>query len=287
MRRLLRKLRDNPVVLGGLVAGMRAAQLCGVHLSERAFQHVPYRGLVRVDCGEGKSFHIHSRGGRIENGLFWRGLRGHEPESISRWIDYAAGAQCVLDIGANVGVYSLIAAAVGSARIHAFEPIERIRRILQQNVDVNAFDHVSVWGYCVGNRQGKLTMYDPGGEAPLSASASPSFVQERLVTEKVQQISVETTSVDAFCAQQNIEKVDLVKIDVEGFEASVLEGMQQTIADSRPVILMEVLEPLDGKMIGILEELRKVGYRIERIHEGGGHADFNLLLTFTSFVPSP
>ena len=81
---------------------------------ERYFKHVPFRGIVRVQTPNGRSFRIKSQGENIENGLYWEGLNAFEPESMGAWVQLSSTARTVLDVGANSGVYMLAAAASGA-----------------------------------------------------------------------------------------------------------------------------------------------------------------------------
>src|SRR5690349_11142042 len=107
MRNLLRQLRNQPAVLGTAVVALRALRSLGLAQSRSVYKHVPYRGIVEVDCGGGRSFRIGSKGHSIENGLYWEGLFAHEPETMRQWVERARGARVVLDVGANSGVFGL------------------------------------------------------------------------------------------------------------------------------------------------------------------------------------
>jgi FkbM family methyltransferase len=276
----LRKLRDLPPVHAALRGSLGAARALGLALPERVYRHVPFRGVATVDCGGGRTFAIRSGGHRQENGLYWAGLSAHEPGSMRRWLAAAASARTVLDIGANSGVFSLAAAAAGARRVHAFEPLARIRAVLEDNVALNAMqDRVSAWPVALGAQSGTATIFDPGGDVPTSASLSEDFVREHFGDGgHGLRYAVAVLAGDHFCEREGVDDVDLVKIDVEGFEAPVLAGLRGTLARCRPAVLMEVLGEPTPALQAQLDVLRAIGYRVERVVEGGAHPDRNVWL---------
>lgn len=276
MRRLLRRIRDNPMVLAACIASLRSLRALGLMRSRRIYSHVPYRGIVTVDCGSGRSFRIRSRGHKIENGLYWDGFLAHEPRTMALWIEHAASADAVLDIGANSGVFALAAAAVGAKSIHAFEPVPRVHGILTENLQLNDTTRLHGWACAIGAENGSATIFDPGGDAPTSASLSSEFAREHLGQTSGMQVDV--ISIDRFCAERGLENVDLVKIDVEGYEESALRGMRETVRRCTPVILMEVLQGQERKLRDAIEALWPAVYSWSPIDEGGKHVSRNVLL---------
>lgn len=276
LRRLVRGVRDNKLVLGLLVAGLKVARSRGLLVSRSTYSHVPYRGIVTVECGRGERFLIKSYGHNIENGLFWEGLYGHEPESMRHWIKIARQSKVVLDVGANSGVFALSAAAVGVREVHAFEPLPRMYSILADNVVLNNNDAIKAWPYAVGAEDGVASIFDPGGDAPTSASLSAKFASSHLGD--VEQIKVQVVSIDAFCLEQGIASVDLIKVDVEGYEEQALRGMKNTVAHSLPVILMEVLDGQEESLRRLVDQLWAGAFHWSAIDEGARHVSRNVLL---------
>lgn len=277
MRSLLRAIRDSRMVMAPLLAGLRACRSIGFFQGQRFHQHVPYRGVVSVDCDNGRNFLVRSYGGQIENGLYWEGLYSHEPMSMRQWVRLASGARTVLDIGANSGIFSLAASAVGAGRVHAFEPVPRIHQILVNNVELNGMNNVVCLDKAVGDENGAAEIFDPGGDAPTSASISRGFAHSHFGS-NVASYSVQVTSVDQYCAENEICDVDLVKVDVEGHEEFALRGMQETVRRYQPAILMEVLEEYEAGLRELTAQLFGVAYEWNRINEGTGEPNRNVML---------
>ncbi len=105
---------------------------------EPIYRHLHFRGVIKVPVSKKESFRITHFGQMIENELFWKGITGWEPISMELWIRLCRRSNVIMDIGANTGVYALVAHAVNpQAKIAAVEPVERIHRRLQENINLN------------------------------------------------------------------------------------------------------------------------------------------------------
>ena len=238
--------------------------------------HVPYRGLVHVHVSNGKTFSVVASGNQIENRLYWDGILGHEPASMSLWLKYAAKAGTVLDVGANSGIFALAAAAAGASQVHAFEPVERIHGILLENIKSSEFENVSAWRCAVGQFDGIAEMQDPGGDAPTSASLSSEFASAHLGVTTLTR--VEVVSIDSWAERNSVGTVDLIKVDVEGYEEFALRGMKCVVGRDQPVVLIEVLEEFESKIRSVVNEIFGPAYSWNRVDEGQGDLNRNVLL---------
>lgn len=275
IRRSIRRIRDQPAILAACVWLLRGARAVGSLRSKRFYSHVPFVGIVNVASGSG-TFRIRSRGNLIENALYWDGLFGHEPETMRIWVEAAVSSKGVLDIGANSGVFALSASAAGAKSVHAFEPLPRVHSILVENLELNSFPGSHAWPFAVGEKSGVATIFDPGGDAPTSASLSQGFVKENFGN--VPGADVMVVSIDEFCQSKCVADVDLIKIDVEGYEKYALRGMRETVAVHSPTILMEVLEGQEAELRAEVESLWPEQYIWKPIDEGKGHVSRNVLL---------
>lgn len=141
------------------------------------------------------------------------------------------------DVGANVGFFTLLAARlVGDAGcVCAFEPNPRNAHAIRENARLNGMANVRVIEAAAGREPRTeellITAWDGGG-ALAASPARPASPVER--------IPVRVVPLDAFIRDERLPAPTLVKIDVEGVEAEVLEGMADTIARAKPVLLYEV-----------------------------------------------
>jgi FkbM family methyltransferase len=148
--------------------------------------------------------------------------------------DFLKPGDTYVDIGANVGLFTLIAASrVGaSGRVVSFEPAAATFKGLLANVELNGFKQVSCNKLAVGAAQSEMdmTVSLDGFDAwnSLTSSLSQPVEAKKIITEKVSCVTW-----DSFAQEHDlVGKVTMMKIDVEGWEAHVLEGARQTL--SRP-----------------------------------------------------
>lgn len=231
---------------------------------ERIFRHLHFKGIIKVKTGAATSFRMHHYGFQIENEIFWAGLEGGwEKESFRLWTSLCRKSEVILDIGANTGVYSLIACSVNpSARVYAFEPVKRVYEKLLANIRLNGFNIVAE-ELAVSDRDGTAVIYDSDDEHTLSVTVNKKTSQH---TQK--EVSIRIERLDSFIQRRQPGKTDLVKIDVETHEPEVLAGFGQYLADYRPTILIEVLnEEIAGR---IMQLTSGMGYLYFNIDERGG-----------------
>lgn len=151
----------------------------------------------------------------------------------------------VADIGANTGFYAILAAmAREDARVIAFEPDPHVRAILEENVRLNGIGHrVEVSPLALSNRAGHAPLFIPErdhGYVETSSSLEKSFKSSHAA---VTPVRIET--LDQVAARSGQERFCIVKIDVEGHEAAVLEGASATLNRDRPLLFVEILPHAD------------------------------------------
>jgi FkbM family methyltransferase len=223
-------------------------------------RHLHFKGLIKVKVDD-KNFRMKSYGYQLENEVFWNGLEnGWEKDSISLWIKLCKNAQVIFDIGANTGIYSLIAKTVNpNATVFAFEPVERVFEKLQHNIELNHFDIVPV-KKAASNFDGVATIYDMATEHIYSVTVNKNLSTADV---KVIETQIETISLNTFVGSNNIRKVDLIKLDVETHEPEVLEGFSEYLSEHKPAMLIEILTD-------------EVGAKVEKIIGNNGYLYFNL-----------
>jgi len=181
----------------------------------------------------------------------------------------------VIDIGAHVGYYTLIAAReVGpKGKVYAFEPEPRNFDILCKNIEINGF-RGTVFAYqkALLDRQDEvsLTIYEE------YAGSSSIFVNNSIFVSKPdrkKQISVQTTTLDAFLGD-NL-KVDLIKMDAEGSEPFIFEGMKNVIKNSPTLKIIMEFAPTHIEAAGknpsdFLQSLKNMGFTMKLIDRNSG-----------------
>ena len=150
----------------------------------------------------------------------------------------------VIDIGASHGMYTApLAHLVGpTGRVHSFEPHPRQQRTLRRLKRALGARHVIINDAAVGSAEGEFTMRLPVrfglpiyGHAHIADGAAdyPSSV-------RIHTWSTPMTTVDAWAESNGASRVTFIKVDVEGFEPSVIAGGHDTIDRYRPSLLLEI-----------------------------------------------
>jgi FkbM family methyltransferase len=172
-----------------------------------------------------------------------------------------------LDIGANIGFFTVIAAKlVGEGgRVFAFEPVPKNAASLRRNLALNDFRQVRVFEAAISDHNGKgeLRLSEWIGGAALSTAAPPP--------DQTGTLAVDLVTIDELVARNEITAPDFVKIDVEGAEMEVLQGMATTIQACKPTILFEIddgnVEAFNQKATACETFLRAYGYQITRLED--------------------
>jgi len=233
-------------------------------LPKRVYRHLHFHGDFDVQVAPGARFRIRSYADQVENDLFWAGYaKNWERASLAVWRDLCRGAETVLDIGANTGVYALTASALNpGARVIAFEPVQRVCDRLRINAGLNG-NRITVEHVAVSDQDGVATLHDTDSEHVYSASLH----YRMLSSAYSRSYEVPTIRLDSYCTAHGIGRVDLVKIDVELHEPAVFRGFRRMLEESRPTVLVEVLDAKIGKAVA--EQISGLGYAIYEIHEIG------------------
>lgn len=160
--------------------------------------------------------------------------RIHEP-GISRYLARHLALQpgdLVLDVGANIGWYSLLLAHIApeDVAIHAFEPDPWVRGLLEENLRMNGATSVTAVGAAVGEAPGRARLYLYGDANRGRNSMLPINQGEA--------IEVEVVSLDDYLARQgqSPRPIGFLKVDVEGYESFVLKGGTQALQRCRVVM---------------------------------------------------
>lgn len=231
------------------------------------YQHLHFNGLITVTVTDKTSFKIIHHGKTIENDLFWKGLLGSwEKNAMQCWIDLCSDSPVIFDIGANTGVYSLVAKTVNpAAEVHAFEPFGAICDKLKKNIAINNFE-VKVNCAAVSDYTGDAVIYSEDPEFAYSVTVNKNlWVKDKEATKH----HIKTTTLKDYITQHSIQRIDLMKIDVETHEPEVMAGFGEYYNIFKPIILIEVL---NDEVVTKLNEYFSPAahYHIYHIHEKKG-----------------
>jgi FkbM family methyltransferase len=183
-------------------------------------------------------------------------------EAFLRAIDYEG--QTIYDVGAFEGVLTLFFArqAGDRGRVVAFEPHPANYERVVKNVELNDFSNVIIRNVGLGRARGELELMAPSGGLAGRASASENiklaFGSQGL---DVEVFKVPVNSLDQEIGDSSLPEPDFVKIDVEGLEFDVLQGMKETIGRRKPRLFVEIhgagpeaKRSNAGRVVGFLDD---------------------------------
>jgi FkbM family methyltransferase len=207
-------------------------------LPPRVVRRIPVRGEVPVSLPGGRTLRLVTDGrDSIASALYWSGRDGFEPELLRLFFTLIENAGTVFDVGANTGLYGLIAALHDPARsVRAFEPHPSIYPRLVENARANGLENLVAEPLAVGDRDGRITLHLP---STLTLSLSASTLSGFRRTDR--SMSVHCTTLDTYVRDRGLGRVDLLKLDTEATEPRVLAGARELVERDRPWIVCEVL----------------------------------------------
>jgi FkbM family methyltransferase len=196
----------------------------------------------------------------------WRveSLFEKEPSTIE-WIAGFAPGEVLVDVGANVGMYTIWSAITRGVRVFAFEPESQNYALLNRNILANRLDG-RVRAFCVAlsDRSGlgelHISQFLVGGSCH-SLDQPVDFKHEPMQPAYTQ--GCVSATLDELVAAGTVDAPDHVKIDVDGFEPQVIEGAQKTVRDGKVrSVLIEINQNLADHM-ALVRRMQDWGYRFD------------------------
>ena len=202
----------------------------------------------------------------------------YEPELAALLRQKLRVGSCFLDIGANEGRVSAIAASIVGEKglVIAVEPQSRLRDVLEINIALNRSGRYRIYRNVIGEKDGVELSLSLG---PSTHTGGSSLVRAYRWSRKTEK--VKTRTVDGILAEQGNPTVDLMKIDVEGYEPEVITSAEATLAAKRvkaiavdyhgSILATRGIDPraIDGK-------IRAHGYRLESGSPEGGYCVYSI-----------
>lgn len=140
-----------------------------------------------------------------------------------------------VDVGANIGQHSLFMSRLAT-QVHSFEPFAKVRERLLLQIAHNALQNIRVHALGLSNENARLPFYAPTG----SNEGIGSFDASTTSKGNVAIGELELVRGDDYLAREGIDHIDILKMDVEGFEKLALEGLRETLRATRPLLVCEV-----------------------------------------------
>lgn len=246
----------------------RALEIYGTRLNHRGqwLIHEKLRKLLHVDVDTeleiqrdglrwtlNPSDHMHA-------GVFWLGAQDYwDIYHIKRFLK---PGDIIFDVGANFGYYSIILSSAlrKQCTVHAFEPNPPTCDRLLKNIELNDLgDVINVHRIGLSDTEGRGSMIersDNSGAATIDTTSDEG--------------SAILTTLDEFCEAQRIDRIDFMKIDIEGFEERLIHGGSHSLGKLKPKILIELNPPTlareNSSVERIAELLGNLGYKLYASH---------------------
>lgn len=185
-------------------------------------------GHVTTDIG-GKRYRIESDDNYLDH------IRGvFEPHMVQLFDSLVRPSDTVLDIGANIGCTSILFGS-RARQVVSFEPSPTTFAFLKKNLDASGLHNVTPLNLGLGKTEGRF-------ELTFSANnRSGGFVSNKTQASAGHQVeAIEIAQGDTFVKGARLDGVDFIKIDVEGFERDVIEGLRDTISTCEPTVTLEL-----------------------------------------------
>jgi FkbM family methyltransferase len=249
--------------LRAALAGAGLERIPGARAAYGRIHRLVFPGGERRIIVNGMPIWVDTRDRVIATQLLGGGI--WEPAETAAFLAHVREGMCVFDVGANIGYYTLLAArAVGSSgRVWAFEPEPHNFELLTRNVAENGFANVRLVNAAVSDRAGVLRLHlDDANFGAHSLEAAS------VRTSSGRSAEVETVPLDRFADEaRTFDAGVLVKVDVQGAEALVIEGMPRLLALPRIKLLLELwpeaLERAGADAGRLLAGLESLGFTFE------------------------
>jgi FkbM family methyltransferase len=197
-----------------------------------------YRLISRLAADRLEIYRV--EGGRIylnlheSAAMVQRAMGSYEPAKHALIRRHLRPGMTFIDVGANKGDFTLLAARLveESGTVISIEPEPENRSILQRSIELNRYENIRVLPVALSDSDGTANLQI--GATSGAHTLSPEFNGARTV-------KVPTRTLDGIVAEQHLESVDMIKIDVQGFELAVLRGAAETLrANPRIMMLLDL-----------------------------------------------
>lgn len=244
------------------------ANLASVTIHNAKFHEMrrdfPYSGFIDISINQSNFVMFSNNDDTVAQSYFWFGADGFEPLSLSTFAALSKQASVVFDIGAFTGVYSLCAQHQNpNAKVVAFEPSRSTWERSKVNFVANRMGtKIDLHDFALSSSEGQVEFNHYRGSLALQSGAS--------LVKKGDKEVYSTEVVNTRLGDDVVKQyggVDLIKIDVEGAELMVLEGLKQSFVNNQPTVIIEI-EP--HNISDILMMFADLSYEVRTIDDLNG-----------------
>lgn len=261
----LRKVlgRVSSLLAGTWFGKMRLARAVHYHLKRIVDPKMPSSGIVLVTV-MGHKMYVDSSDVGVGQPLLL--FRAYNIVQTNHFKAQVKKGMAVLDVGANIGYFTLIAASlVGEeGKVVAFEPEPSHFGLLNRNVKANRYNNVTLVQKAVSNKTEEVKLFLQKNNLAAHQIWDPH--------DGSQFVTVPAITLDEYCENENLKKVDFIKIDVQGAEGAVLQGMRSIMDENRALKIVMEFWPAGMTAFGIdpkecINELTSRGFMLFDVNE--------------------
>lgn len=205
---------------------------------------IPPSGTINLKTDSGNIKMATNQTSYLTQILFWNGYKSFEYseifESLCKNINH------FLDIGSNIGYYSLLAVKSNpSIKAYAFEPAQGPKYYLKENIKLNNFDNNIIHkNIALSNSSGNIDFYEVENVKYTNLNynlAGEGNAGTKTTSRNFIKTTVQSKTLHEFVKNENINSIDLIKIDTEGTEIDILNSGKASIIKFQPIIICEIL----------------------------------------------
>jgi FkbM family methyltransferase len=178
-------------------------------------------------------------------------------KEMELWRNQLQAGMTVIDVGANVGVYTFSAAkkVENTGKVIAIEPFNICVQCLKETCKINDFSWVKLYEAAASDHEGvgKLALHNAN-------ELNEVITDESITADKL--VSINLLTLDSLIETENLTQVDWLKIDAEGHEMQVLQGAGRILQKFKPKIIYENVAGSKGSNLPVAEYLQEKGYQL-------------------------
>ena len=208
----------------------------------------------------GYKMHIipHDKGISEELSMF----KIHEPLNTKFLVEQLEEDMICLDIGANLGYFAFLESSrVGkTGKVIAVEPAPLTFELFKKNIKLQKYQNISSYNFAFSNKTGTIDFF-------ISNSSNWSRIigaKDPYHGDKGKIIKVKCNTIDNFIEELELKKLDLIRVDLEGYEFEIFEGAQKTLLELKPMLQIEIHRDFMGieKSMIFLKNMKDLGYDV-------------------------
>jgi len=186
---------------------------------------------------QGSKMYLDTSDPGISKELLFTGV--HEELATKVLQKEVSSGMTVIDIGANLGYYALLEASIvgEEGQVYALEPVPANFNILLKNIKVNGYTNIKAYCKAVSSKSGTSTIAltdasNWGSMLDIKAQVVSEYMKQKMHKLTRQIIEIDTVNLDDFVEQEGINQINLIRMDIEGYEVEVIKGMLKTLKNT-------------------------------------------------------